>query len=106
MRTKALSAVFIHYEEPADLLLRAATADFTGPVDACSDGPLDVRYFAAQTGRQPVRRTIPSGGETSPFPFDRHDAMSRAHAKKPGFPFSRTTDWLPGVVAEALTTEP
>ncbi|MFK0047454.1 NAD-dependent epimerase/dehydratase family protein [Streptomyces sp. NPDC090741] len=110
VHTKALPTVFIHYEELADLLLWATTADFTGPVNACSDGLLDVYGLAAiiatQAGREPVYRTVPAGEEASPFSFDRHYAMSNARARELGFSFSRTTDWLPGTVAEALTTEP
>lgn len=106
VHAQALPTVFIHYEELADLLLWATTADFTGPVNACSDGPLDVRDFtaivAAQAGREPVHRTVPAGDEASPFSFDRHYAMSNARAKQLGFAFSRTTDWLPGAVVEAL----
>lgn len=109
VHARALPTVFIHYEELADLLLWATTADFTGPVNACSDGPLDVRDFtaivAAQAGRAPVHRTVPAGDEASPFSFDRHYAMSNARAKQLGFSFSRTTDWLPGAVAEALAIE-
>lgn len=109
VHAKALPTVFIHYEELADLLLWAATADFTGPVNACSDGPLDVHDLAAviatQVGREPVRRTVPAGEEASPFSFDRHYAMSNARAKELGFSFAHTTEWLPGAVAEALTAE-
>ncbi|MDT0453118.1 NAD-dependent epimerase/dehydratase family protein [Streptomyces hesseae] len=102
-----LPTVFIHYEELADLLLWAATAtDFTGPVNACSDGLFDVRdlsaVIAAQTGREPVYRAVAPGEAASPFSFDRHYAMSNARAKHLGFAFSRTADWLPGAVAEAL----
>ncbi|MFD4013318.1 NAD-dependent epimerase/dehydratase family protein [Streptomyces albidoflavus] len=102
----ALPTVFIHHEELADLLSWAATADFTGPVNACSDGPLDVRgltgIVAAQAGRKAVHRIVPAGEKASPFSFDRHYAMSNARAKKLGFAFSSTTDWLPGAVAAAL----
>ncbi|QHC22798.1 NAD-dependent epimerase/dehydratase family protein [Streptomyces sp. GS7] len=106
---KALPTVFIHYEELADLLLWAATAtEFTGPVNACSDGPLDVcdlaAIVAAQAGREPVHRVVAAGETASPFSFDRHYAMSNTRAKKLGWAFSRTIDWLPGAVAEALTT--
>ncbi|MFE4971328.1 hypothetical protein ACFRAR_04330 [Kitasatospora sp. NPDC056651] len=101
-----MPTVFIHYEELADLLSWATTADFTGPVNACSDGPLDVHglaeTFAAQAGREAVYRTVSAGEEASPFSFDRHYAMSNARAKALGFSFSRTIDWLPGAVAEAL----
>jgi nucleoside-diphosphate-sugar epimerase len=110
VHAKALPTVFIHYEELAELLLWATTADFTGPVNACSDGPLDVHDLAAiiatQVGREPVYRTVPAGEAASAFSFDRHYAMSNARAKELGFSFSHTTDWLPGAVAEALTTEP
>ncbi|MFD6280987.1 NAD-dependent epimerase/dehydratase family protein [Streptomyces sp. NPDC060209] len=108
VHAKTLPTVFIHYEELADLLLWAAIAtDFTGPVNACSDGLLDVRDLAAtvaaQTGREPVFRTVAAGGTTSPFSFDRHYAMSNARAKELGFTFSRIADWLPGAVAETVS---
>ncbi|MFE5092681.1 NAD-dependent epimerase/dehydratase family protein [Streptomyces sp. NPDC056638] len=108
VHAEALPTVFIHHEELADLLLWAATAtDFSGPVNACSDGLLDVHdlaaIIAAQTGREPVHRTVDAGGTASPFSFDRHYAMSNTRAKQLGFAFSRTADWLPGAVAEALT---
>ncbi|MGW6560952.1 NAD-dependent epimerase/dehydratase family protein [Streptomyces hydrogenans] len=106
VHAKALPTVFIHYEELADLLSWAAAADFTGPVNACSDGLVDVHdlvgIVAAQAGREAVHRTVPAGEKASPFSFDRHYAMSNARAKALGFSFSRTTDWLPGAVAEAL----
>ncbi|MFI6088433.1 NAD-dependent epimerase/dehydratase family protein [Streptomyces sp. NPDC051218] len=119
----ALPTVFIHYQELADLLLWAATAtDFTGPLNACSDGPLDVRalsaLIAAQVGTEALYRTVGAGvdvaagagagvgvgvGEqASPFSFDRHYAMSNARAKELGFRFSDTAQWLPAAVAEAL----
>ncbi|MDW8804147.1 NAD-dependent epimerase/dehydratase family protein [Streptomyces scabiei] len=106
VHAKALPTVFIHYAELADLLVWATATDFTGPVNACSDGPLDVHdlteIVAAQAGREAVCRTVPAGEDASPFSFDRHYAMSNARAKQLGFSFSRTTDWLPGAVAETL----
>ncbi|MCP2342559.1 NAD-dependent epimerase/dehydratase family protein [Actinomadura rupiterrae] len=111
VHAEALPTVFIHHEELADLLLWAATAtDFTGPLNACSDGPLDVRaltgIIAAQVGRQPAYRTVPVGQDASPFSFDRHYAMSNARAKSLGFTFSRTTDWLPAAITETLRGTP
>ncbi|MFD9543192.1 NAD-dependent epimerase/dehydratase family protein [Streptomyces sp. NPDC060022] len=108
VHAKSLPTVFIHYQELAGLLLWAATAaDFTGPVNACSDGMLDVRELtavvAAQTGREPVYRTAAAGGTASPFSFDRHYAMSNTRAKRLGFTFSRIADWLPGAVAETVS---
>ncbi|MFD5815941.1 NAD-dependent epimerase/dehydratase family protein [Streptomyces sp. NPDC127038] len=104
-----LPTVFVHYEELAHLLLWASAQDFTGPLNACSDDPLDVHdltaVIAAQVGRTPVHRTVPAGTQASPFSFDRPYAMSNARAKELGWAFSRTGDWLPGAVAEALTAE-
>ncbi|MEV0092230.1 NAD-dependent epimerase/dehydratase family protein [Streptomyces sp. NPDC050738] len=107
VHAEALPTVFIHYEELADLLQWAATAtDATGPVNAASDGPLDVHglgaVIAAQTGREPVYREVGAGEAASPFSFDRHYAMSNSRAKELGYSFSRTTDWLPAAVAETL----
>ncbi|MEU8687430.1 NAD-dependent epimerase/dehydratase family protein [Streptomyces sp. NPDC048665] len=109
VHAEVLPTVFIHYEELADLLLWAATlTDVTGPINACSDGPLDVydlgAVIAAQAGRKAVYRSATAGEPASPFSFDRHYAMSNARAKELGFSFSHTTDWLPGAVAEALDT--
>ncbi|MFJ9417227.1 NAD-dependent epimerase/dehydratase family protein [Streptomyces sp. NPDC101227] len=107
VHAEALPTVFIHYQELADLLGWAATAtDATGPVNACSDGPLDVyelgAVISAQAGREPVYRRVAAGEPASPFSFDRHYALSNARAKNLGFSFSHTTDWLPGAVAEVL----
>ncbi|MFG3117926.1 NAD-dependent epimerase/dehydratase family protein [Streptomyces sp. NPDC048197] len=107
VHAEPLPTVFIHYEELVDLLLWAATlTDVTGPVNACSDGPLDVydlgTVIATQAGRKAVYHSATAGEPASPFSFDRHYAMSNARAKALGFSFSRTTDWLPGAVAESL----
>ncbi|GHH42395.1 NAD-dependent epimerase/dehydratase family protein [Streptomyces candidus] len=109
VHAEPLPTVFIHYEELADVLRWAATCDFTGPVNACSEGLLDVHdlaaVVAARAGREPVTRVVPAGGQASAFSFDRHYAMSNARAKELGFVFSRTADWLPAAVAEALAAD-
>ncbi|MFC9994081.1 NAD-dependent epimerase/dehydratase family protein [Nocardia sp. NPDC127526] len=108
VHARTLPTVFIHYEELADLLLWAATATHvTGPLNACSDGLLDVHdlasIIAAQLGRKPLFRTVAAGETASPFSLDRYYAMSNARAQELGFAFSPTVDWLPGAVAEART---
>ncbi|MFH7596740.1 NAD-dependent epimerase/dehydratase family protein [Streptomyces racemochromogenes] len=99
--------VFIHYAELAALLHWAATGtDFAGPLNACSDGPLDGRALtaavAAQTGGEPLFAVAAAPAPASPFSFDRHYAMSNARAKDLGFAFRHTADWLPAAVTEAL----
>ncbi|CAM5474633.1 epimerase [Streptomyces spiroverticillatus] len=106
VHARTLPTVFIAYEELADVLVRAAGTDLTGPLNACSDGPLDVygltALVAAQVGREPVHRIVAAGEEASPFSFDRHYAMSNARAKALGFPVSHTADWLPAAITEAM----
>ncbi|MFJ6436679.1 NAD-dependent epimerase/dehydratase family protein [Streptomyces sp. NPDC091416] len=107
VHARELPTVFIHYAELADLLLWAATATgCTGPLNACSDGLLDVRdltgILAARTGRRPVYRTVTAGEQAGPFSFDRYYAMSNTRARELGFAFSSTAAWLPGAAAESL----
>ncbi|MBC9712884.1 NAD-dependent epimerase/dehydratase family protein [Streptomyces sp. TRM66268-LWL] len=108
VHAEPLPTVFVHYAELAALLDWAATGTaFTGPLNACSGDPLDVyglvEVIASRAGRTPVYETVAAGQPASPFSFDRHYAMSNARAEKEGFVFSRTSDWLPEAVGEALT---
>ncbi|MFP3988791.1 NAD-dependent epimerase/dehydratase family protein [Streptomyces sp. E11-3] len=104
VHAETVPTVFTHHQEIADVLRWAAEAEFTGPVNACSHGPLEVRelcrLIAGQAGREPVYRI--DADNASPFSYDRHYAMSNSRAEELGFSFSHTADWLPGAVAEAL----
>ncbi|WP_113704245.1 NAD-dependent epimerase/dehydratase family protein [Nonomuraea lactucae] len=95
---------FINDQEIADLLFWAAGADFTGPVNACSHGPLDVTglcdALSAAIGAGPAVYT--TDGEVSPFSFDRDYGMDNGRAARLGFGFSHTSEWLPRVISEAL----
>jgi nucleoside-diphosphate-sugar epimerase len=100
------AATFIHYREIADVLFWAADGDFTGPVNACSDGELTVTglcdLIAAHGLPQPVYREVAAGEEASPFSFERYYAMSNARAAGLGFTFSAVTDWLPTAIDEEI----
>ncbi|WP_156727406.1 NAD-dependent epimerase/dehydratase family protein [Streptomyces apocyni] len=104
VHAETVPTVFTHHREIADVLQWAAGAEFTGPVNACSHGPVEVRelceLIAGQVGREPVYRI--DGANASPFSYDRHYAMSNARGEELGFSFSHTADWLPEAVAEAL----
>ncbi|MGV9323203.1 NAD-dependent epimerase/dehydratase family protein [Streptomyces sp. NPDC003660] len=102
-----LPSVFVHYRELAEVVWWAAMCtDYTGPLNACSDGLFDARELSAmigaRVGREPSYRTAAPGEAASPFSFDRHYAMSNARAKRLGFTFSHTAEWLPAAVTEAL----
>lgn len=90
-------SVFINDREIADVLFWAAGAEFTGPVNACSHGELDVFELCALIGEGARFRVADT--DVSPFSFERYYAMSNARATSLGFTFSRTADWLPGVIA-------
>ncbi|MGW3044908.1 NAD-dependent epimerase/dehydratase family protein [Kitasatospora sp. NPDC001159] len=98
------SASFVHEAEIARFLAWAATAEFTGPVNAASHGALDVRELCATIGRElgtePVL-TVGADEPLSPFSFDRCYAMDTGRAARLGFRFAPITDWLPQAVKEA-----
>jgi hypothetical protein len=94
---------FINDREIAEFLIWTARSGFTGPVNACSHGALDVTALCdalAAAGAGTARYT--TGGDTSPFSFDRAYAMDNGRAAGLGFAFSRTSQWLPRVISEAL----
>jgi nucleoside-diphosphate-sugar epimerase len=99
-------ATYIHVEEIADFLFWAAGADFTGPVNAASHGPLFTEELC-----EAVAAHLPEGkvvlqtvevGEVSPFSFTRAYAMDNTRATRLGFTFGDARRWLPGAVAETL----
>ncbi|WP_354641146.1 NAD-dependent epimerase/dehydratase family protein [Kitasatospora camelliae] len=98
---------FTEYEEIAGFLQWAAGAGFTGAVNACAHGEFDVtllcELIAERVGRPPVY-TPPTAGEApSPFSFGHYYGMDNSRAEQLGYSFSRTADWLPAVVTDAVT---
>ncbi|WP_214415395.1 NAD-dependent epimerase/dehydratase family protein [Sphaerisporangium fuscum] len=94
---------FINDQEIADFLVWAARSAFTGPVNACSDGPLDVTGLCEALAAAGVGHAVlTTDGRPSPFSFDRAYGMDNGRAARLGFTFSHTADWLPRVVSEAL----
>lgn len=94
---------FINDREIADFLVWAAESGFTGPVNACSHGPLDVTSLCDALSAAGVGPPIyTTGDDASPFSFDRAYGMDNGRAAGLGFVFSHTADWLPRVISEAL----
>ncbi|MGW6707963.1 reductase [Streptomyces sp. NPDC054956] len=97
---------FVHHHEIARFLHWAGAREFTGPVNAASDGELDVlglsEAVAERIGRAPRYRTVPRGAPASPFSFDRAYAMDNSRATELGFTFDRVADWLPDAVSETV----
>ncbi|MFE0675481.1 NAD-dependent epimerase/dehydratase family protein [Streptomyces sp. NPDC058867] len=99
-------ATYIHVEEIADFLAWTVGADFTGPVNAASHGPLTTDDLcAAVAAHLPEGRTVLRAvevGETSPLSFTRAYAMDNTRATRLGYSFDHARHWLPKAVAETL----
>ncbi|MFJ8644792.1 NAD-dependent epimerase/dehydratase family protein [Streptomyces sp. NPDC093546] len=98
-------ATYIHVDEIADFLAWAAEADFTGPVNAASHGPLTTAALCAaveaRVGGRTVFREVEEG-EESPLSFRRAYAMDNSRATALGFTFRHTGDWLERAIDETL----
>ncbi|AUG76432.1 Reductase [Kitasatospora sp. MMS16-BH015] len=119
-------ATFVHAPEIAAFLAWAATAAFTGPVNAASPDPLDARELSTVVGRvlgAEPRLTVPptppsdptptsastatpasasasADEELSPFSFEHCYAMDTTRAAELGFTFTPAATWLPLAVRE------
>ncbi|MER5636229.1 NAD-dependent epimerase/dehydratase family protein [Kitasatospora sp. NPDC002227] len=94
-------ASFVQEAEIARFLAWAATAEFTGPVNAASQGALDVRELCAAVGRVLGAEPRLAVGAGSPFSFAGCYAVDTTRAAALGFGFSTVADWLPQAVEEA-----
>ncbi|MEU9138166.1 NAD-dependent epimerase/dehydratase family protein [Streptomyces sp. NPDC048404] len=99
-------ATYIHVEEIADFLFWTVGEDFTGPVNAASDGPLTTQDLCeAISAHLPDGRTVLEAvevGEVSPLSFRRSYGMDNTRAARLGFSFGDARAWLPRAVAETL----
>ncbi|MFB7514130.1 NAD-dependent epimerase/dehydratase family protein [Streptomyces sp. NPDC056144] len=98
-------ATYVYVEEIAAFLAWTATADFTGPVNANSHGPLTTADLCAEIVRQVGGRAVFQEveiGEVSPFAFTRSYGMDNGRAEKLGYAFGHTGEWLGRAVAETV----
>ncbi|MEV5310439.1 NAD-dependent epimerase/dehydratase family protein [Streptomyces sp. NPDC052610] len=99
-------AGYLYVEEAADVLFWAAGEEFTGPVNAASDGLLTTEELCAAVaahlrGGKTVFRHVETG-EVSPYAFTRFYGMDNSRAGRLGFVFGDVRQWLPRAVAETL----
>ncbi|MGW0118528.1 NAD-dependent epimerase/dehydratase family protein [Streptomyces sp. NPDC003327] len=98
-------ATYVYVEEIAAFLAWAAEAEFTGPVNAHSHGPLTTADLCAEIERQVGGRTVfreVEVGEVSPFAFARSYGMDNSRATELGYSFGHSRDWLARAVAETV----
>ncbi|WP_432113579.1 NAD-dependent epimerase/dehydratase family protein [Streptomyces sp. S1] len=98
-------ATYVYVDEIAAFLAWAVEADFTGPVNAHSHGPLHTADLCAEIERQVGGRTVfreVEVGEISPFSFARSYGMDNARATELGYSFSHSSEWLARAVSDAV----
>ncbi|MFG2643445.1 NAD-dependent epimerase/dehydratase family protein [Streptomyces sp. NPDC048370] len=98
-------ATYVYVEEIAEFLAWAVEAEFTGPVNAHSHGPLTTEEICAEIERQVGGRTVfreVEVGEVSPFSFARSYGMDNARASALGFSFRHAREWLGQALSETL----
>ncbi|MDT9689765.1 NAD-dependent epimerase/dehydratase family protein [Streptomyces sp. P9(2023)] len=98
-------ATYIYVEEIAEFLAWAAEADFTGPVNAHSHGPLSTAEICAEIEHRVGGRTVlreVEVGKVSPFSFARSYAMDNSRATGLGFRFRDSGEWLTQALSETL----
>ncbi|MGA5192328.1 NAD-dependent epimerase/dehydratase family protein [Streptomyces exfoliatus] len=98
-------ATYVYVEEIAAFLAWAVEADFTGPVNAHSHGPLTTADLCAEIEKRVGGRTVfqeVEVGEVSPFSFARSYGMDNSRATELGYSFSHSSEWLARAVAETV----
>ncbi|MGW6391559.1 NAD-dependent epimerase/dehydratase family protein [Streptomyces sp. NPDC055103] len=98
-------ATYVYVEEIAAFLAWTVEAEFTGPVNAHSHGPLTTADICAEIEKQVGGRTVfreVEVGEVSPFSFARSYGMDNSRATALGYSFSRSDEWLSRAVSETV----
>ncbi|MFC9703969.1 NAD-dependent epimerase/dehydratase family protein [Streptomyces sp. NPDC056943] len=98
-------ATYVYVEEIARFLAWTVEAEFTGPVNAHSHGPLTTADICAEIERRVGGRTVfqeVEVGEVSPFSFARSYGMDNSRATSLGYSFSHSREWLARAVAETV----
>ncbi|MEU6163659.1 NAD-dependent epimerase/dehydratase family protein [Streptomyces tanashiensis] len=101
-------ATYVYVEEIAAFLAWAVGADFTGPVNAHSHGPLTTADLCAEIEKLVGGRTVfreVEVGEVSPFSFARSYGMDNSRATALGYSFTDSGQWLARAVAETVGVE-
>ena len=97
---------FISEEEAGKFLTWIALSDYTGPINASSNGKVRLGDMIAtieeKTHSTAKITPIPSDTNGSPFNTPESWLMNNERAKKLGYPFSDVTEWLPVLIKDAL----
>lgn len=98
---------FMDAKEAANFLVWAGAHEFTGPVNACADGPLSAFALHARVAgaldEQARSRQAPQAaapGALSPFDFPSPLVLDTGRATTLGYRFSHSDDWIDNVIRQ------
>jgi len=89
---------FISSKEAADFLFWLGNTNVTGPINACSNEDISLKWLIQlieqEIGQQAIISNEITEENASPFGIPQTWSLSNARAKNLGFPFEKLTDWL------------
>ncbi|RFU61188.1 NAD-dependent epimerase/dehydratase family protein [Bacillus sp. V59.32b] len=98
------SISFISSEEAAAFLAFAGENPFNSPVNACSNGSIELKELMAlieeKTGNTAIVTENITEDNESPYNLPTSWVIANDQAKKAGFQFKELKDWLPVLIAE------
>ena len=93
--------------EAAAFLAWLSGVPLTGPFNACSDGPVSlkeiVRFIEEATGKTAIVKRQPEPDNFSIFGKPVSATLNTGKAKRSGFQFQKTRDWLQPLIRNAVT---
>ncbi|MBS4219494.1 NAD-dependent epimerase/dehydratase family protein [Bacillus sp. FJAT-49711] len=93
---------FISAREAGEFLAWIGIQDFTGPVNACANGDIQLadlmKLIESKTGKNAVLTTNLVDENRSPYGIEKTWTMDNSKATELGYEFSNLSDWLPGLI--------
>ncbi|WP_407272876.1 NAD-dependent epimerase/dehydratase family protein [Radiobacillus sp. PE A8.2] len=93
---------FIPETEAGDFLAWMGQTDFTGPINACSNGSITLRELLSlieeSTGNKAVLAATQDEKNESPYNVPSSWTMDNQKAKSIGYPFKELRSWLPSLI--------
>ncbi|MCR2822578.1 NAD-dependent epimerase/dehydratase family protein [Lederbergia panacisoli] len=93
---------FISAREAGEFLAWIGMQEFTGPVNACANGKIQlaelVKLIESKTGKNAILTTNVTEENRSPYGIGENWTMDHSKAAEIGYEFTNLLDWLPGLI--------